>query len=269
MTVIVHWVTADFEVHEEFVGLYTVPSIDSNTIFTKIMDTLKFLNLSVNKLRGQCYDGASTMCGIKNGVAKQIMDLEPRALYTHCYGHSLNLATSDVVKQSKILQDALDTTNEITKLIKLSPRRDNIFQGLKATMSAADTSSPGIRVLCPTRWTVRADSLASITKNYTVLQGTWEQALEISKDSETKARIQGVASQMHTFKFLFGTMLAEMVLKHTDNLSRTLQHKAMSAAAGQRVAQMTVQTLQSIRNDENLSLVLGKSVFGCKLFGSR
>ena len=72
------------------------------------------------------------------------------------------------------------------------------------------------------------------------------QALEISKDSETKARIQGVASQMHTFKFLFGTMLAEMVLKHTDNLSRTLQHKAMSAAAGQRVAQMTVQTLQSI-----------------------
>ena len=254
MTVVIRWVTADFEVHEEFVGLYTVPSIDSNTIFTKIMDALKFLNVSVNKLCGQCYDGASTMRGIKNGVAKQIMDLEPRALYTHCYGHSLNLATSDVVKQSKILQDALDTTNEITKLIKLSPRRENIFQGLKDAMSAADTSSPGIRVLCPTRWTVQADSLASVTKNYTVLQSTWEEALEISKDSETKARIQGVASQMYTFKFLFGIMLAEMVLKDTDNLSRTLQHKAMSAAAGQRIAQMTVQTLQSIRNDETFHL---------------
>ena len=46
MTVIIHWVTADFEVHEEFVGLYTVPSIDSNTIFTKIMDALKLLNVS-------------------------------------------------------------------------------------------------------------------------------------------------------------------------------------------------------------------------------
>ena len=123
MTVIVRWVTADFEVCEEFVGLYTVPSIDSNTIFTKIMDTLKFLNVSVNKLRGQCYDGASTMSGIKNGVAKQIMDLEPRALYTHCYGHSLNLAISDVVKQSKILQDALDTTNEITKHKALPSKR--------------------------------------------------------------------------------------------------------------------------------------------------
>ena len=56
-------------------------------------------------------------------------------------------------------------------------------------MSAADTSLPGIRVLCPTRWTVQADSLASVTKNYAILQSTWEEALEISEDSETKARI--------------------------------------------------------------------------------
>jgi len=48
-------------------------------------------------------------------------------------------------------------------------------------MAATEGSSPGIRVLCPTRWTVRADSLASITKNYTVLQSTWEE------DSKTKA----------------------------------------------------------------------------------
>ncbi|XP_065903857.1 zinc finger MYM-type protein 1-like [Dysidea avara] len=253
LTIVIRWVTDDFEVHEEFVGLYVVPSIDSNTIFAKIIIVLELLNLSVTKIRGQCYDGASSMCGIRNGVAKQIMDLEPRALYTHCYGHSLNLAASDVVKQSKILQDALDTTREITKLIKYSPRRDNIFQGIQDMMSATE-NLPGIRVLCPTRWTVRADSLASVTKNYTVLQSTWEEALEATKDSETKARIQGVASQMLTFKFLFGTMLAEMVLKHTDNLSRTLQHKAMSAAAGQKVAQMTVQTLQSIRNDESFHL---------------
>ena len=121
-------------------------------------------------------------------------------------------------------------------------------------MSAADTSLPGIQVLCPTRWTVQADSLASVTKNYAILQSTWEEALEISKDSETKACIQGVASQMYTFKFLFGTMLAEMVLKHPDNLSHTLQHKSMSAAAGQRIAQMTVQTLQSVQNDETFHL---------------
>ena len=246
VTVVICWVTADFDVHEEFVGLYVVASIDSKTIFTTIISALGLLNLSVTKLCGQCYNGASSIHGIKNGVAKQITDLEPRALYTYCYGHSLNLAASDVIKQSKILQDVLDTSHEIIKLIKCSPQRDNIFHGLKDTLSTADSNSPGIWVLCPTRWKVRADSFASIT----VLQSTWEEALEATKDTETKTRIQGVASQMCTFKFLFRLMLAEVVLKHSDNLSHTLQHKAMSAAAGQRVAQMTVQTLQSIRNDE-------------------
>ena len=49
-------------------------------------------------MRGQCYDGASTMSGIKNGVAKLFMDKEPSAIYTHCYGHVLNLATGDTIK---------------------------------------------------------------------------------------------------------------------------------------------------------------------------
>ena len=77
--------------------------------------------------------------------------------------------------------------------------------------------SPGICVLCPTRWTVRADSLASILSNYTVLQELWEKSVEIIKDSETIARINGAASQMSTFKFLFDVELGEIILRNTDN----------------------------------------------------
>ena len=67
------------------------------------------MNLSNNKIRVQGYDGACAMKGSKAGVPKQISDLEPRAVYTHCYDHSLNLAASDTLKESK-LKDALDTT---------------------------------------------------------------------------------------------------------------------------------------------------------------
>ena len=84
--------------------------------------------------------------------------VEPRAVFTHCYGHSLNLACGDAIKHCKLMWDALDTSYEIIKLIKKSPAREVIFKKLKAEM---DTDSPdaGIRVLCPTRWTVRAASL--------------------------------------------------------------------------------------------------------------
>jgi len=56
------------------------------------------MNLTVSKVRGKCYDGASNMSGLRNSVAKQIKDLEKKALYTHCYGHSLNLAASDTLQ---------------------------------------------------------------------------------------------------------------------------------------------------------------------------
>ena len=164
-TIVIRWVADNLEVHEEFLGLYHVPSIDAHTLTTVAKDTLVRMNLPLSKLHGQCYDGASTMRGARSGVATRIYEEEPRAVYTHCYGHSINLAASDAVKESKLMRDALDTTYEITKLIKYSPRREAIFCNLKQESDTSTVNpSPGIRVLCPTRWTVRANSLASIVR---------------------------------------------------------------------------------------------------------
>ena len=57
----------------------------------------------------------------------------------------------------------------------------------------------------------------------------------ITKEAEPRARIKGVAAQMTTFEFYFRASLAYLLLHHTDNVSCTLQHKNISAAAGQQV----------------------------------
>ena len=165
------------------------------------------LHLSPNKMRGQCYDGASCMAGVKSGVAARLSREEPRAVYTHCYGHALSLACSDAIKQCKVMKDSLETTHEITKLIKLSPRRDALFQQFKEE-SAPDTG--GVRVLCPHRWTVRAQSLKSILDNYEALCATWDEAIEIAKDTETKSRLIGVSSQMVKFDYFLGLCLESL-----------------------------------------------------------
>ncbi len=94
----IRWVDDELIAHEDFIGLYKVESIQSSVLVTVIKDTLLRLNLTFAKIQGQCYDGASNMSGIRNGVAKQILDKQPNAFFTHCYGHSLNLAVSDTVK---------------------------------------------------------------------------------------------------------------------------------------------------------------------------
>ena len=67
---------------------------------------------------------------------------------THCYGHALNLAAADTIKQNKLLRDALDITSKISKLLKYSPRCDSLFEMLKQQL-APDVL--GFRTLCPTR----------------------------------------------------------------------------------------------------------------------
>ena len=209
--VAIRWVDDALSVHEDFIGLYSVPTIQASSIISAIQDILTRLNLPNAKVRGQCYDGASNMSGLRKGVAKQIQEDEPRAIYTHCYGHSLNLAASDTMQKCKVMKAALETTFEITKLVKYSPRREQLFKEIKDEIAPG---SPGIRVLCPTRWTVRADSMMSIIKNYRVLNELWEKACEVVKDTETIARIRGVAAQMTSFEFFYGLVLGEMLLRH-------------------------------------------------------
>lgn len=113
------------------------------------------------------------MAGAKAGVAAKIEEMEPRALFTHCYGHALNLGVSDTIKQSLAMKDCLDTCFELVKLIKFSPKREAMLHELEEI----DSNALGVRTLCPTRWTVRAESLASIVANYENIQLLWETAV--------------------------------------------------------------------------------------------
>jgi hypothetical protein len=54
----------------------------------KILDNHK---LSISRLRGQGYDGASNMRGEFNGLQRKILDENPYAFYVHCFAHRLQL----------------------------------------------------------------------------------------------------------------------------------------------------------------------------------
>jgi len=125
---------------------------------------------------------------------------------------------------------------------------------LRELKEEVGSDAPGIRTLCPTQWTVSAESLASISANYDNIQLLWESALRATTNTEIKARIQGVSRQMETFKFLFCLVLSEMILQHTDKLSQTLQQPKLSSVEGHGIAMLTVKTLEGLRTDENFEL---------------
>ena len=61
-------------------------------------------------------------------------------------------------------------------------------------------------------WIIRVESLQSILDNYTALLETWQESLEATKDTEMRARIIGVLSQIITFSFSLVSCLGNCCL---------------------------------------------------------
>jgi len=256
LTFCLRWIDENIEAHEDFIGFYQISNIEADTITSAIKDALTRLQLSLNECRGQCYDGASNMLGKKSGVAKQISDLQPKAFATHCHAHSLSLSVKDTVKDCQLLSHTMDTAKELVMLIKYSPKRETILGDIKENIeeeSCSEERIGGILKLCPTRWTVRAACYERILANYASLFKLWEVCLEKRVDPDVRARIIGCDAQMKTFDFFFGLHLSQRLFAHTDNLSRSLQSANLSAAAGQNLAYLTVQTLESIRSETSFN----------------
>ena len=86
-----------FAAHEDFVCIEKVDSIEANVLVGVLKEVLKDMKLSSVDCRGQCYDGAANMAGIRSGVATQICEIEQQAVFTHCYGYALNWAAGDTM----------------------------------------------------------------------------------------------------------------------------------------------------------------------------
>lgn len=245
---VLRWVDDELDVQEALIGLCSAISISSNDIVCGIKDSFQRVNLSMSKVRGQCYDGNAITGKVQTEVVKEVGDMEKRAVFTHCYGHSLMRACVDAVCESSTVAMGVSTAREVMKLVKCN-RRDGVLKTLKPVLSPG---ALGERVLCPTRWTVSADNLLSVISNYSVVQTVIEEQQGLTCNGNS------TYFQLQMFETLFGMILAEVLLRHCDILSRTLQDVNLSAADGEDVSKLTVATLQSLRCEKDFDLLWDK-----------
>ena len=205
------------------------------------------------------------MSGRRSGVATQILHEEPRATYLHCMGHSLNLAVQDTCRSIKVMSDTFDTLLEISKAMKYSAKKKAMLLSLKQELSP---STPSVRPLCPTRWTVRAESLRSVIANYEVLQELMEEIIEEYRGiTEATSSAKGILSTMEKFSFLFGVVVSQPFFSITDKLSKAVQTKSICAFEATEYASVTLKCLEEERSEDRFNclwedLMSKKTKFG-------
>ena len=77
----------------------------------------------------------------------------------------------------------------------------------------------------------------------------WTISLEEKLDPGMRGRIIGVQALMVNFEYFFAIKIFQILLRHSCNLSKTLQSPKITAIEDQELSNLTVKTLISLRSD--------------------
>lgn len=239
--------TEDLESIEYFVGLYETSSTDAATLFKIVKDVMIRLDLGIENLRGQCYDGASNMSGRVSGLKQRLCREQPLAVYFHCLAHSVNLSIQDSLKSVQLPRDMMYLVKDLINTIRESPKRLHWFQSLQAGEEGPAPKHKNLRPLCPTRWTMRVTSIRSVLRNYNDLLVFLEDFSNEDK-SDAGAKCAGFVKQLQTFKVFFCLKLFLHVFGPIEEFSQGVQSPKLSVSMANSQLRSIMSVIQEKRN---------------------
>ncbi|KAK4596796.1 hypothetical protein RGQ29_014721 [Quercus rubra] len=196
--------------HQEQMTLVLRYDTSGKGLFNEIISVIKSLELDINDVRGQGYDNGSNMKGKRQGVQKIIIDINPRAFYTLCGCHNLNLVLCDVANSCPKAISFFGLVQRIYALFSSSPKRWKILQD--------NISSLTIKPLSQTRWESRIEKIRDALL----------QLAKTSEDPKTKSEVDCLATyELENFEFLLGMTIWYDILFAVNSVSKNLQSKDM------------------------------------------
>ena len=119
---------ANPQVRECLLSFIHFQRANAEAISKKILETLTHpcVSLDTRKICGQAYDGAAVMSSNKAGIPAKIKEVSPRALYTHCYSHCLNLSIAASCNVQEV-RNLISIINEAHFFLPNSPKTQSMF----------------------------------------------------------------------------------------------------------------------------------------------
>ncbi|KAL0388014.1 UNVERIFIED_CONTAM: hypothetical protein Sradi_2683200 [Sesamum radiatum] len=235
--VIVRFVNKKGQVIERFLGVEHVSDTSASSLKAALEGMFAHYGLSISRLRGQGYDGASNMRGQFHGLKTLIHKEIPFVFYIHSFAHQLQLVVVSVAKNILVVCDFFNYISMIVNIVGAScKRRDALLQNHHAKIveklekgeifsgrvKHQETTLAGPGDTC---WGSHHITLVR-------LLSMWDSVLEILQyvcDDrnivEQRGRTLGLIEKMESFEFVFILHLMIRVLGMANELSTALQQK--------------------------------------------
>ncbi|XP_035837174.1 zinc finger MYM-type protein 1-like [Helianthus annuus] len=257
MAVVIRFVDKVGIVKERFIGLVHVKETSAITLKTAIDDILARYGLSLKRIRGQGYDGASNMSGEFNGLRALILKENVSAFYIHCFAHQLQLVVVAVAHKHTPIWRVFETITCLTNAVCASSKRQDMLRenqrrqlekmedvlctgsGLNQEMTL---SRPG-----DTRWNSHYKTLSRLISLYPNIMEVLGWLVETGQTLPCSRQADGLLEDMKKYDFVFYIHLMEHILNITHTLSQCLQRKEQDLMNAVKLVSSTKNQLEKFR----------------------
>ncbi|CAG2234857.1 unnamed protein product [Mytilus edulis] len=215
---------------------YKLVKTNAETISTCILNKLREWGFDLTRLRGQGYDGCSTMTGEVSGVKTRItQELSNAKYFVHCRSHCLNLVVVNSCQSVAVVRNFMAILGKITWFISASSKRKNIMKSVmkdegqiaiqfdlmydqeEGLFSQEKRLLP---TLAETRWTSRTDTLTWLLKHYDKVLDILD---EIQNQTVGNSDATSYKMTVLNFEILVVAVVTQFLLGYLRPLSIELQ----------------------------------------------
>ena len=238
-------------IYEEFLGFVHLKDVLSGKYLSDaILLKINSLGLDISNCRGQGYDGAGAMSGYKNGCSAHILNLNRKALYTHCFSHRLNLSVSQCSKIIAI-DNMMSDVQRLSDFFRLSEQRQISFEKHISnhcpSLKRNKLKDPG-----RTRWLEWIFSLGAVVDLYPAIWETLED-MRLNTDKQYNALTQkdalNIFKAIDSFDFLITLIVTYNIFNYTLLVTELLQSKNNDIADGIHMIDSLISLLSEIREN--------------------